>query len=92
MTLTIKADLRQKHLVGLLREMRNLRPKEWADDEDMPAYLYQDLLVRAAAASGWFEEPVPDIDELPVPNNIPEVATEVFNLYKEALNPDPNSS
>jgi hypothetical protein len=88
----LKEQLKQRDLRAFMTQMKRLMPEGelWESATELPIYLYWDLMVRAAYAAGWVEGDPIDIDDLPLPNDVPEWGQIVFERYRQAVAPDPS--
>lgn len=90
MPFVIISDLRQRHLEGYTRAIRDFRPPNWDGDDitNLPLPEYCGISVRAAVKAGWFGDSVTpdDVGELTGHETI-TLAGDILDAYNAANRP-----
>ena len=87
----IISDLRQRHLAGWTKAMRELKPPEMENTTDLPEVEFQGVSVKAAITAGWFDG-VTDagiVDDMKG-GEVKKLSAEVWAAFREARRIDPN--
>ena len=82
-------DIRQRQLRNFMLALKRNQPEEWDSMEELPILLYYDVFCQSALDAEWFDDPVPELDDLKY-SEVVELATAVAELYTEATALDPN--
>ena len=87
----IIADLRQRHLAGWTKALREFKPEDLERATQLPQVEYDGFSVKAAIKSGWFDG-VTDIgivDDMKG-GEVNKLANEIFEAFQKARQIDPN--
>ena len=85
------SDLRQKHLAGWTKALRELKPENVGVVTELPEVEFDGVTVKAAIVAGWVE----GVDDPTVVDDmkggeVSKFAAEVWKSFKEARQIDPN--
>ena len=87
----IIADLRQRHLAGWTKALRELKPPEMGNITDLPEVEFEGVSVMAAIKAGWFDG-VSDagiVDDMRG-GEVKKLSEAVWAAFREARQIDPN--
>ena len=84
-------DLRQKHLAGWTKALRELKPDDMKAITELPEVEFDGVTVKAAIMAGWFAdiEKPEAVDDMKA-SAISKLSGEIWKAFNEARKPDPN--
>lgn len=84
-------DLRQKHLSGWTKALRELKPAEIESVRQLPDVEFEGISVQAAIKAGWFVDvSKPEIVDDMKSGEVSALSKAVWQAYKDARQIDPN--
>lgn len=84
-------DLRQKHLAGWTKALRDLKPESMKVITELPEVEFDGVTVKAAIMAGWFVDvDKPEVVDDMKGGDINKLSGEIWQAFNEARKPDPN--
>ena len=85
------SDLRQKHLAGWTKALRELKPDDMKAITELPEVEFDGVTVKAAIMAGWFVDvDKPEAVDDMRGGDIHKLANEIWKAFNEARRIDPN--
>ena len=89
--MTLIDDLRQRHLTAWTRALREMKPADVENIQNLPEIEFDDVTVKAAIKAGWFEHATDPtlVDDMKA-GEVNKLSGEVWKAFNEARRIDPN--
>lgn len=84
------SDLRQKHLAGWTKALREIKPPDVETITRLPEVEFEGASVKAAIMAGWFDVDDPDIVDDMKGGECAKLSKTIWEAFREARRIDPN--